>query len=44
MSALGQKRTFAAQEGVPALFPKADMCSARAHVCLEPIADMGPPY
>ena len=29
MSALGQKRTFAVQNGMSALPPKADMCSAQ---------------
>ena len=41
MSALGQKRTFAAQSGMSALTPKADMCSALAHVCFGPKADIG---
>ena len=40
MSALGQKRTFAAQSGMSALTPKADMCSALAHVCFGPKADI----
>ena len=40
MSALGQKRTYAAQKGMSALPPKADMCSALAHVCFVPIADL----
>jgi hypothetical protein len=31
MSALGQKRTFALQNGMSALPPKADMCSAPVH-------------
>jgi hypothetical protein len=41
MSALGQKRTFAPQTGMSALPPKADICSATAHVCYGPIADIG---
>ena len=36
MSALGQKQTFAPQEVMSALPPKADMCGARAHVCFGP--------
>jgi hypothetical protein len=32
MSALGQKQTYAMQNGVSALPPKADMRSALAHV------------
>ena len=40
MSALGQKQTFAVQNGMSALPPKADMCSAPAHVRFVPIADM----
>jgi len=36
MSALGQKQTFAVQNGMSALPPKADMCSALAHVCFGP--------
>ena len=32
MSALGHKQTFAVQNGMSALHPKADMCSALAHV------------
>ena len=39
MFALGQKRTFAVQKGTSALPPKADMCSALAHVRFGPIAD-----
>ena len=38
MSALGHKRTYAAQNSMSALTPKADMRSARAHVCLGPIS------
>jgi hypothetical protein len=30
---LGQKQTFALQKVMSALPPKADMCSARGHVC-----------
>ena len=40
MSALGHKRTFAVQNGMSAVTPKADMCSARAHVRFVPIADI----
>ena len=40
MSALGQKQTFAVQNVMSALPPKADMCSALAHVRFVPIADM----
>jgi hypothetical protein len=40
MSALGQKQTFAAHTPMSALPPKADMCSALAHVCFGPIADL----
>jgi hypothetical protein len=40
MSALGQERTYAVQKGMSALPLKADMCSARAHVCFGPIADI----
>src|SRR5262249_10267912 len=36
MSALGQKQTYAAQKAMSALPPKADMCSAQAHVCFGP--------
>jgi hypothetical protein len=43
MSALGQKQTFAVQKGMSALPPKADMCSAPAHVCFVPIATDAPP-
>ena len=32
MSALGQKQTFAVQEDMSALTPKADMCGALAYV------------
>ena len=42
MSALGQKQTCAAQKGMSALPPKADMCSATRDVRLVPIADIGP--
>jgi hypothetical protein len=34
MSALGQKQTFAAQNGMSALHLKADMCDTRMDVCL----------
>ena len=40
MSALGQKQTFAAQDDVSALPPKADMCGALAHVRFVPKADI----
>jgi hypothetical protein len=40
MSALGHKRTYAVQTVMSALPPKADMCSALAHVCFVPIADI----
>ena len=40
MSALGHKRTFAVQNAMSALPPIADMCSAQAHVCFVPIADI----
>ena len=40
MSALGQKRTFAVQNAMSALPPKADMCSALAHVRFVPKADI----
>jgi len=36
ISALGQKPTYAAQEGTP----EADMCGALAHVCFGTIADI----
>ena len=41
MSALGHKRTFAVQNGMSALHPKADMCGATRHVRFVPIADIG---
>src|SRR5215475_9355776 len=40
MSALGQNRTCAPQDVMSALPPEADMCSALAHVCFGPIADI----
>jgi hypothetical protein len=40
MSALGHKRTFAVQNGMSALPPKADMCNAQADVRYVPEADM----
>ena len=40
MSALGQKQTFAVQNGMSALPPKADMCSALGDVRFVPIADI----
>ena len=42
MSALGHKRTFAPQNAMSALHPKADMCSATRYVRLVPIADIAP--
>ena len=40
MSALGQKRTYAVQNGMSALPLKADMCGATRDVRLGPIADI----
>ena len=40
MSALGHKRTCAVQEGMSALPPEADMCSATRYVRFVPIADI----
>ena len=40
LSALGHKQTFAVQEGMSALPPKADMCSAQADVRFVPKADI----
>ena len=40
MSALGQKRTCAAQKVMSALPLKADMCGALADVCFVPKADI----
>jgi hypothetical protein len=40
MSALGQKRTCAAQKVTSALPPIADMCSATRYVRFVPIADI----
>ena len=40
MSALGHKQTFAVQNGMSALPPIADICSAQAHVRFVPIADI----
>ena len=40
MSALGQKQTCAVQNGMSALPPKADMCSATRDVRFVPIADI----
>jgi hypothetical protein len=39
MSALGQKQTFAPQNVMSALPPKADICAALAHVNYGPKAD-----
>jgi hypothetical protein len=41
MSALGHKRTFALQNAMSALPPKADMCGATSDVRFGPIADIG---
>ena len=40
MSALGQKQTRAVQNGMSALTPKADICSAKRHVRFVPEADI----
>ena len=40
MSALGQKRTCAVQNGMSALPPKADMCGAKRDVRFVPEADI----
>ena len=40
MSALGQKQTYALQQAMSALHPKADMCGATSDVCFGPIADI----
>ena len=40
MSAMGHKRTFAVQNGMSALPPKADMCTATRDVRFVPIADI----
>jgi hypothetical protein len=40
MSALGQKQTFAPQNVMSALPPKADMCAATRDVRFGPIADI----
>ena len=40
MSALGHKQTFRDAKAMSALPPKADMCSALAHVRFVPIADI----
>jgi hypothetical protein len=37
---LGQKQTFAVQNGMSALPPIADICSAQAHVRFVPKADI----
>src|SRR5262245_25240221 len=41
MSALGHKQTFAVQNVMSALPPKADMCVALVHVRFGPKADIG---
>src|SRR5262245_14181769 len=40
MCALSQKQTYAMQNVISALPPKADMCSGLAYVCFGPYADM----
>ena len=40
MSALGHKRTYAVQQPMSALPPKADMCGATGNVGYGPIADI----
>ena len=40
MSVMGQEQTYAPQQVMSALLPRADMCSARGHVCYGPEADM----
>jgi len=40
MFALGQKQTYAVHNGMSALPPKADSCSAHAHVCCGSKADL----
>jgi hypothetical protein len=40
MSALGHKRTYAVQNGMSALPPTADMCSAKRDVRFVPIPDI----
>jgi hypothetical protein len=42
MSALGQKQTFAPQQAMSAVTPKADMCSATRYVRFVPKADIRP--
>ena len=42
MSALGHKRTYAVQNGMSALPPVADICSAQANVRFVPKADIPP--
>ena len=44
MSALGQKQTFAVQNGMSAFTPIADICSAPSHVRFVPIADIAPSF
>jgi hypothetical protein len=43
MSALGQKQTYTLQKIMSALPPEADMCSALAHICFGPKADIRRP-
>src|SRR5262249_2797562 len=40
MSALGQKPTYAAQQAMSALHPKADICSVKRHVRFGPETDI----
>jgi hypothetical protein len=40
MFASGQKQTFALQQTVSALLPKAERCGALAHVCFGSLADI----
>jgi hypothetical protein len=42
MSALNHKRTYALQNVMSALPPKADICSAQSNVCFRPKADIIP--
>ena len=44
MSAWGQKQTFAMQNVMSALPPKADMCGANTNVRFVPIADIAPSF
>ena len=42
MSALGHKRTYAVQNGMSALPPKADIKVPDGHVCFGPLANISP--